>query len=132
MQHSIIVAGLDKAQRNVAVAAAADTAWDVFTCDSLVQLQESIHEGSVDVVILDMDTLPVDNRFFRELKKTCPALSILVLSDKTFHPELQESISSHIHACLLKPVDPEELGFWLRSIHGDGTTRGSPHSSPLN
>jgi hypothetical protein len=29
---------------------------------------------------------------------------------------LEEVIGSHLYACLMKPVDTEELSFWLKSI----------------
>ncbi|UCG11591.1 MAG: PhnD/SsuA/transferrin family substrate-binding protein [Deltaproteobacteria bacterium] len=83
---------------------------------SLEDLQEKVQESVCRVVILDLDNLPVDNRFFRELKRKNPRLHIVGLSSRPFHPELEEAMSSHISSCLTKPLDMEELLYWLRSV----------------
>ncbi|MBI4644048.1 MAG: hypothetical protein HY743_10095, partial [Deltaproteobacteria bacterium] len=33
-----------------------------------------------------------------------------------YHPGLEEVIGSHLLACLVEPLDVEELCFWLKSI----------------
>jgi DNA-binding response OmpR family regulator len=68
------------------------------------------------MLLLDLDHLSVDNRYIRELSRQQPKLSIIAVSSRTFHPELEEALSSHISACLVKPVDIDELLFWLRSL----------------
>jgi len=68
------------------------------------------------VVLLDTDTVPVDNAFFRVLKKRYPHIHILLVSRLSYHPGLEEAMASHIYACLAKPLDPEELLYWLKSI----------------
>ncbi|MDI6852095.1 MAG: hypothetical protein QME75_00625 [Deltaproteobacteria bacterium] len=67
-------------------------------------------------VIFDLDTVRPDKQFFRGLKKKHPRLFILGVSSQAYHPGLEEVIGSHLYACLMKPVDMEELGFWLKSI----------------
>jgi hypothetical protein len=52
-------------------------------------------------------------------------MPILCLSSARFHPELKESFLSHIYACLTKPIDPDELRYWLRSIQEDERNRGA-------
>jgi DNA-binding NarL/FixJ family response regulator len=61
----------------------------------------------------------VDNRAIRELASEFPAVHFLCMSKDSFHPELQDAISRHIYACLSKPVDPEELFYWLKCIQED-------------
>jgi DNA-binding NtrC family response regulator len=119
MQHSVIIASADTQYHAALLQAVKEIPFRVVQCYSLVQLEERIPEGAVSAVILDLDTLPVDNKFLKNLKKKYRDLFVLAVSKKTFHPELKESISSYIYACLAKPVDPEELTFWLRSIHKD-------------
>jgi DNA-binding NtrC family response regulator len=84
---------------------------------NLEELQTYLHTDPCRAVIIDMDELPVDKQFFRNLKRLQPALSILALSSRSFHPELEEAMSRHIYACLNKPVDPEEMIFLLRGIN---------------
>ncbi len=94
---------------------------------SLDELTEKIRSGPCHAVILDLDTLPVDNRFIRNLCKRNPRLCVIGTSSRTFHPELEESMRTHISACLSKPVDEDELIYWLESIcEGNPKPRASP------
>ena len=83
---------------------------------SLADLALEIQEGTSRVVILDLDTFSVDNRLFRDLKRKNPEVCIIGLSSRSFHPELEEAMCSHIHACLGKPVDEDELIFLVKSV----------------
>ena len=83
---------------------------------TLGDLEEKIQETACGVIIMDLDTLPVDNRFIRYLKRQKDKVYIIGLSSRSFHPELEEAVSTHIYACLGKPVDTDELLYWLRSI----------------
>ena len=68
-------------------------------------------------VILDIDTISVDNRTIRDLTLRFPGVYFFCLSERPFHPELHDAICYHIYACLTKPVDPDELLFWIKSIY---------------
>ncbi len=83
---------------------------------SLLDLEAYLQSHPDGIVILDMDSLAADNRFFRELKRRAPGIHLLALSSRSYHPGLEEAMGSHIDACLAKPLDPEELRYWLRSI----------------
>lgn len=83
---------------------------------SLENLNEHLRKEPVRVLIVDLDTLPVDNNFFRNLKRQNPNLSIMCLSSRTYHPGLEEAMGSHICAGLTKPLDSEELFYWLKAI----------------
>jgi DNA-binding NtrC family response regulator len=84
---------------------------------NLEKLQMYLQTNPCSTVIIDIDKLPVDQQLFRNLKRLLPDLSILTLSSRSFHPELEEAMSRHIFACLNKPVDPEELIFLLEGIN---------------
>lgn len=84
---------------------------------SLAPLVGEIQSGVRPLVLLDLDALPVDNLVFRNLKKTNPGACIIGLSSRSFHPELEEAMSKHIHACLGKPVDEDELLFLVKSLY---------------
>jgi DNA-binding NtrC family response regulator len=83
---------------------------------SLARVENLIEKNSCRTVILDLDTVPVENRHLRELKRSYPDLYFLAVSGRKFHPELKEAISSYIYACLSKPIDPDELIYWVKSI----------------
>jgi hypothetical protein len=42
------------------------------------------------------------------------------MSSDRFHPELKDAICYHIYACLTKPLDYDELLYWLRCIEDNG------------
>ncbi len=83
---------------------------------SLEDLPARLQREQAAVLIIDLDTLPVSNNFFRNLKKQNPDLYILCLSSRTYHPALQEAMGSHIYASLAKPLNSEELLYWLKTI----------------
>ena len=69
------------------------------------------------VVIIDLDTVPLDNRTIRALALKYPGTYLLCLSKDRFHPHLKEALCYHIYACINKPVDPDEIFYWLKSIY---------------
>jgi DNA-binding NtrC family response regulator len=83
---------------------------------SLKNLEQELKKDSEVAVILDLDTVPVNNQFFRGLRKMHPQLHLLGISELSYHPGLEEVIGSHLLACLVRPLDVEELCFWLKSI----------------
>ncbi len=83
---------------------------------TLKVLADHLQKEPVAVLIIDLDSLPVDNTFFRSLKKKYPDLHIFCLSSRTHHPELEEAMGSHICASLAKPLNSEELFYWLKAI----------------
>jgi hypothetical protein len=83
---------------------------------SLKDLEQELEKDFEVAVILDLDTLPVTNQFLRGLRKAHPQLHLLGVSELSYHPGLEEGIGSHLLACLVEPLDMEELCFWLKSI----------------
>jgi DNA-binding NtrC family response regulator len=116
MQEPVVVVDADEKQRQKMCAVLEREDYRTVSLHSLATLNQEIQEGTRQVVILDLDTIPVDNRFFRGLKKENPGVCVIGLSSRPFHPELKEAMSSHIYACLGKPVDEEELIFWVKSL----------------
>jgi hypothetical protein len=77
--------------------------------------------------ILDIDSVPLENRTIRALTLSHTATCFLCASKKRLHPDLQDVISNHLFACLRKPVDPEELHYFLNCIRDSETeSRGPP------
>jgi len=79
------------------------------------------------VALLDFDSMVLNNRIIKNFKRRFPQISLIISSAKKFHPELKEAITDHIYACVAKPVDPDELEYWLASIHRNETrSRDTP------
>jgi DNA-binding NtrC family response regulator len=111
---------------------------DTKQCQSLCKMLENYHYKATAVTatsdmehylqssrcriaLINLDNLLVDKHFFRNLKSINPSVRLLGVSERSFHPELEEVISRHIFACLKKPVDPDELIFLLKSIFENNT-----------
>ncbi len=84
--------------------------------NTLKVLADHLKREPVSVLIIDLDSLSVDNTFFRSLKKQYPGLHILCLSNHPHHPGLGEAMGSHICASLAKPINSDELFYWLKTI----------------
>jgi DNA-binding response OmpR family regulator len=87
---------------------------------SLDEMGDSLDGNAPQVLILDLDNLPVDNRLFRSLKASHPSMHIIGLSSRP-HPELREAMSTDIAAAVRKPLhteEQEELVYWIRSLLG--------------
>jgi DNA-binding NtrC family response regulator len=82
-------------------------------------LKDLLTDSACTAVIIDIDSVAVDNRTIRELTSAFPAIPFLCISKERLHPELKDSIRDHIYACLTKPIDPDELNYWLRCIRED-------------
>jgi len=73
-------------------------------------------------VLIDLDSVAISNIDIRNFKRANPDIPLLAISSKPFHPDLQESMRSHIFACVSKPVDPDELIFLLNSALENGAS----------
>jgi len=83
------------------------------------ELKKKLEDASFIAVIMDLDSMAVDNRGIKDLALRFPNISFLCISKERFHPELKDSIRDHIYACLTKPIDPDELKYWIKCIRED-------------
>jgi DNA-binding NtrC family response regulator len=86
---------------------------------SLTELRHKLAQEKFMAVFMDIDSVAVDNRVIRELAADYPATPFLCISRDRVHPELKDAIRNHIYACLTKPVDMDEITYWLRCIRED-------------
>jgi len=91
--------------------------YPVTTARAFSSLEELIESNQYVAAIFDIDSIPVDNRAIRDLALKHPGLCLLCISKDRFHPELKDAICYHIYACVNKPIDPDELIFWIESIY---------------
>ena len=75
--------------------------------ETLSELAKRLTETRSNALILDLDSLPVDNRLICKLSKEHPELCLIGISSRNFHPELEEAMRTHISACLSKPVNED-------------------------
>jgi DNA-binding NtrC family response regulator len=124
MQRPVIVVCMDKLESEQLCRALESENYRTIAKDSIMDLEKTIQETTCLVLILDLDTSSVDNRFIRQLRRGNPGLPIIGLSSSPYHPELKEAMSSHICACLDKPPDLDELLYCIKSFSLDGLKSG--------
>ena len=93
-----------------------DHDYTTISMNSLVNMDQYIEENDCRALIMNLDNVAVTNKVFRELKRKKPLLNIIALSKRQFHPELEEALREYISVCLAKPVDSDELVYWLKTI----------------
>ena len=92
---------------------------------ALGDLEPYLHVSDCRAVILNLDNIQVTNRMLRDLKRKKPLTNIIALSERQFHPELEEAFREYISVCLKQPLDSDELVYWLRSIfENNGEPKG--------
>lgn len=93
--------------------------------NSVAGLEEYLNKSPCRIVLIDVDSVHIGDHSFRELRSKITGLHILVISQRQYHPDLENSMRFHIQGCLRKPVDREELGFFLKTIienHGEANS----------
>ena len=117
LEKEIVVLDADKEQCRELCALLKSRHYHATQVDSILTLQRRLQKAACQVVMLDLDTVPVDNRIIRDLTIKYPGVCFLGLCQHRYNPELKEAICYHIYACINKPVDPDEIFYWLRSIY---------------
>jgi DNA-binding NtrC family response regulator len=92
-------------------------------------LEKIIKETKCQTIFWDIDTVPVDNRNVRDLTIKFPAVYFFCISEHPFHPDLKDAICYHIYACINRPINPDELFYWLRSIDQNDLDPGVSENS---
>jgi DNA-binding NtrC family response regulator len=121
MKKGIVVLDADQRQCRRLCSLLEKGQYSTIPMHSIQYLEANLKQSNCLAVVLDIDTVPIDNRTVRELTIKFPGVSFFCLSDKPFHPELKDAICYHIYACLNKPVDLDELFYFLRSIYENET-----------
>ena len=129
MKNCIIVLDADKKQCQQLCDLLETRQLRVKSINSFSYLEECLDKGDCISVLLDIDTISVDNRIIRDITIKFPDVYFFCLSERPFHPELHDAICYHIYACINKPVDPDELFYWLRSINeNDSDSKDTPQA----
>ena len=116
MSIKIIVLADDDSERRNLCELLKDQSYPLESLKTLDDLSKRIAANNVCAVIIDIDSVPVNNRTLRDLSVQHPEIYVFCLSEKRLHPELQDALCHHIYACINKPIDPDEILFWIKSI----------------
>ncbi len=93
---------------------------------NLPNMENCMKNKECEVALLDIDTVPLDNKAIRKLTIKYPGVHFLCMSRDRHHPDLQEALCYHIYACIFKPIDTDELFYWLKSICEDNRVEEIP------
>ena len=121
MKKSILVVNKYKKQCRELCEVLEKERYSVSALHSIQNLEKHLEEKKFQAVIIDIDAISIDNRTIRKLTLHFPEVYFFCLSEQPFHPELKDAICYHIYACLNKPVDEDELFYFLRSIYENET-----------
>ena len=124
MQKSILVLDADKNQCLRLCELLEEGQFKATPLFSTDNLEKSIEDTKCRAIFWDIDTVTADNRTVRELTLKFPAVYFFCISKYPFHPELKDAICYHIYACINRPIDPDELFYWLRSIDENQANSG--------
>ncbi len=83
---------------------------------TLENLSAYLKEDSLHAVIINIDTMNLNNTDIKNLSRKYRKTTFLCISESRFHPDFKEAIRNHIFACLNKPIDTNELNYFLKSI----------------
>ena len=126
MQKSILVIDADKNQCRDLCDLLQKGQYIATPLFSTHNLENCIENSGCQAIFWDIDTVTVDNRTVRDLTTKFPGVYFFCLSKHPFHPELKDAICYNIHACINRPIDPDELFYWLRTIEENSTKSSKP------
>ncbi len=126
MKRRVVLISKKSKEQNEIDAVLSKNSYRSHLIESIENLDDTLTEMSCNCVIFDLDSISIDNRTIRELTIQYPHIYFLCMSKDRFHPELKDAICYHIFACLSKPLDYDELIYWLRCIDIE------TDSTPLN
>lgn len=121
MQRAVVVLDADAAHCQDLCSLVEEVDCRAYAQYSLSGMEALLKENKCTVVLIDIDSVPIDNRTIRQITLKYPGTYFLCTSDERFHPELKEALCCHIYACINKPIDPDEIHYWLRSIFANGS-----------
>ena len=114
MKKEILVFDADDRQPEIIAEILLDRSYSIVAIASLTTVLHEVKQRRFPVVLWDVDTIPAEIRDLKEIQRINPNSIIIALSERKFHPELEEALRTHFFACLTKPLDPAELIYLLK------------------
>ena len=122
MQKEVVVLDTDKKQCKSLCALLTEHEYLSTTMSSMTNMDHYLGESDCRAIILNLDSVAVTNKSLKQLKSKNPSVNIIALSERQFHPELEEALREYISVCLAEPVDSDELVYWLKTVFENGNT----------
>lgn len=90
--------------------------YEIESCESIEDATQKLDRTWSSVLLVDLDGKEITNRQIRDFRRSHKGVQIVAFSSRTYHPELKESLKEDVCACLGKPLNADELVYWLNSI----------------
>ena len=116
MKKEVVVLDTDQKQGNNLCRLLTDHQYETAPLSSLKALDDYLEQSECRALIMNLDNISVTNKILKQLKAKKPLINIIAVSERQFHPELEEALREYISVCLAKPVDTDELMYWLKTI----------------
>ena len=117
MEKEVVVLDTDKKQCKSLCALLTEHEYLSTAMSSMTNMDQYLGDSDCRAIILNLDNVSVTNKSLKHLKRKNPSVSIIAVSERQFHPELEEALREYISVCLAMPVDPDELTYWLKAIY---------------
>jgi DNA-binding NtrC family response regulator len=117
MEKEVVVLDTDKKQCKSLCDLLTEHEYLSTAMSSYIKMDHYLDDSDCRAIILNLDNVSVTNKILKDLKRKNPMINIIGLSKRQFHPELEEALREYISVCLAKPVDPDELTYWLKTIY---------------
>jgi DNA-binding NtrC family response regulator len=117
MEKEVVVLDTDKKQCKSLCDLLTEHEYLSTAMSSYIKMDQYLGDSDCRAIILNLDNVSVTNKSLKQLKRKNPSVSIIAFSERQFHPELEEALREYISVCLAKPVDPDELTYWLKTIY---------------
>lgn len=128
MKHEVVVLDADKTQSKNICKMLETNNYKAASVHSLPDFDGYNENNLCRALILNLDNILVTNKSLKRLKGKKPLLNIIAVSERQFHPELEESLREYISVCLERPVDEEELMYWLKTVFENNSLVNEPTS----
>jgi DNA-binding NtrC family response regulator len=124
MKKEVVVLDADQKQGNNLCRLLTDHQYETAPLSSLKALDDYLEQSECRALIMNLDNVAVSNKALRELKRKKPLINIIAVSERQFHPELEEALREYISVCLAKPIDTDELMYWLKTVFDNNKPKG--------
>ncbi len=91
---SIVIVGKEKLECQNIVKLINEKKYSGITLKSISALEKTLSQEECMAVLIDIDTVPVENRELRELTLKYPESSFLCMSNEKYHPELRKPFAT--------------------------------------
>lgn len=124
MKKEVVVLDADQKQGNNLCRLLTDHQYETAPLSSLKALDDYLEQSECRALIMNLDNVSVSNKALRELKRKKPLINIIAVSERQFHPELEEALREYISVCLAKPIDTDELMYPLKTVFDNNKPKG--------